>query len=157
MRLFKRKSATRAFVMTAKGWVLFTEAVAAHWQDIAAKAWEGYLSSGRGFVSMGFNPQHMDYRTIEDAKRWLDSGSRVAEFQREISRYKPDREVLMLVQGWATNKQEASAEESFTQFLYVRTPKGLPGPPAASKHLRLMEAVRVTLEVRNLWEEAGHD
>ena len=157
MGWFRRSDGAPEFVMTDTGWKLFDDVVADAWPLIAATAWEGYQSSGHGFVLVGFNPPHMDYRTIEDAKRWLDSGSRVAEFQREISRYKPDREVLMLVQGCAKNKKEASAGESFTQFLYVRTPKGLPDPPAASKHRRLMEAVRVTLEVRNLWEEAGHD
>ena len=142
MGFLRRSGVAPELVMTDTGWQLFDDALADAWLLIAAIVWEGYQSSGRGFVLISFNPRRMDYRTIEDAKRWLDSGSRVTEFQRYISRYKPDREFLALVEGCADNAKAARAGASSTHFLSVPTPRGSPTPPEAAERYRLMEAMR---------------
>ena len=142
MPLFSRSHRTPEFVMTDAGWRPFDDVISKAWSQIAALAWEGYQSSGRGFVLMGFDPQRMDYRTITDAQRWLDSDQRVAEFQRHLSRYKPDREVLALVEGCANSAKEARAGAGQSTLLRSPTPPGLPSLPQADKVQRLTNAAR---------------
>src|SRR5215213_2772236 len=101
MPLFGRSHGTPEFVMTDSGWQRLDDVMAHAWSQVAAAAWEGYQSSGRGLVSLWFNPQRMQYVTIADAVSQLGDDPKSVAIRRDGSRYRPDREVLAMVGGCA--------------------------------------------------------
>jgi hypothetical protein len=96
MPLFGRSHRTPEFVMTDAGWRSFDDVIAEAWEQIAATAWDGYQSLGRGLVIVKFAPPKIDYHNMARAENWLDPGKRTEAFRRHCSRYKPDREVFAL-------------------------------------------------------------
>jgi hypothetical protein len=156
MPLFRRSRGAPGLVRTDAGWQSLDEVFADAWQGIAAAAWEGYQTTGRGFVIVGFNPLHIDYRTIADMERWSNSNREIAEFRQHLSRYKPDREVLALVKDYANNEKEARAGGGQWPLLTVPTPPGSPTPSQAHERQRIPAAGREYILARQQQTEQAH-
>jgi hypothetical protein len=153
MGWFRRSGGAPEFVMTDTGWQPFDDVMADAWSQVAAAAWEGYESSGRGFVIVGFNPLHIDYHNMARAEKWLEPGPMLREHQGYCSCYKPDREVLTVVKGCANNAKEARAGADRWLLLTVPTPPGSPKPPQAREMQRVSAAAREYLSARQQQSE----
>src|SRR5215218_10121990 len=102
MGFFSRRLPMPAFALTANGWVPFTDAVGALWEVIAATAWEGYQSSGRGFVYVDFITETIGYIPERELTQLLLRKNQIyaARMSEDLlSRYKPEREIVIMTRG----------------------------------------------------------
>ena len=147
MPLFGRKKEPLipmpAFALTPNGWVPFTAAVGALWEVIAATAWEGYRSSGRGCVNVDFDTDSVNFIPIEEFTTFYREryGNDPHDLQHLCSRYKPDREVILMTRG-ARDAKAARAGENEAYTGVLPTPEGLHDPSVAYELHRSKKAGR---------------
>lgn len=113
MSLFKRPAPMAEFVLTPDGWRPAQEFMLEEWRRLAATAWEGYQSSGRGLVAIDLSTGSIDVVPVEDFLAFLhergkhgllDSETTIRQLHEQCSRYMPDREIVLELRGARNTK-----------------------------------------------------
>ena len=132
MGLFKRKARMPEFVLRDGEWVFTATFIVDNWDWLAATAWKGYLSAGRGFVMVQEHDDEFEYiGAAAPAVQLMFRGSMVNGLRRDCSRYNPEREFVLVVPGALDEKAHQSGKvESFSAVVKPRW-KDMLAPPKA--------------------------
>lgn len=133
MGLFKHRTKTPEFVFVDGAWQTFAKAMYESWVDLAAEAWSGYQTSGRGFVVVNFSVNQLIYLTASLGVVLADRERIIRTLQGDCKRYSPKREIVLLIEDGARNAKSARSGSVERFGGVIPTPHGWASPPESNR------------------------